>query len=75
MLSRNEAVSVVLSFYDRLDELKNRNVRLVETVEGLKSAARERFLHNPTPLWRFGRKKHLCDDCVRSFRQWFTDVR
>lgn len=41
MLSRNEAVSVVLSFYDRLDELKNRNVSLVETVEGLKSAAGE----------------------------------
>lgn len=41
MLSRNEAVSAVLSFYDRLDELKNRNVSLVETVEGLKSAAGE----------------------------------
>lgn len=35
----------------------------------------ERFLRNPSPLWRFGRKKHLCDDCERSFRQWFTDVR
>lgn len=34
---------------------------------------RERFLRNPIPLWRFGRKKHLCDDCVRSFRRWFTD--
>lgn len=34
---------------------------------------RERFLRNSSPMWRFGRKKHLCDDCVKSFRRWFSD--
>lgn len=32
---------------------------------------RERFLRKPTPLWRLGRKMHICDNCAKSFREWF----
>lgn len=31
------------------------------------------FLRKPTPLWRLGRKIHICDDCAKSFRRWFND--
>lgn len=31
------------------------------------------FLRKPTPLWRLGRKMHICDDCAKSFRRWFRD--
>ena len=34
---------------------------------------RDYFLRNPTPLWRFGRKIHLCGDCARSFCRWFSE--
>lgn len=34
---------------------------------------REHFLRNPSPLYRLGRKMHLCGDCARSFRRWFSD--
>ena len=30
-------------------------------------------LRKPTPLWRIGRKVHICDDCVKSFRRWFNE--
>ena len=33
---------------------------------------RDLFLRKPTPLWRLGRKMHLCDDCAKSFREWFN---
>lgn len=33
------------------------------------------FVSNLTTLWRFRFKKQLYDDCVRRFRQRFTDVR
>ena len=29
------------------------------------------FIRKPTPLWRLGRKIHICDDCAKSFRRWF----
>lgn len=35
--------------------------------------ARDFFLRKPTPLWRLGRKIHICDDCAKSFRRWFND--
>lgn len=31
------------------------------------------FIRKPTPLWRFGRKIHICDDCAKSFRIWFRN--
>lgn len=31
------------------------------------------FIRRPTPLWRLGRKMHICDDCAKSFRRWFND--
>lgn len=31
------------------------------------------FIRKPTPLWRLGRKIHICDDCAKSFRRWFND--
>lgn len=31
------------------------------------------FIRKPTPLWRLGRKIHICDDCAKSFRRWFRD--
>lgn len=31
------------------------------------------FIRKPTPLWRLGRKIHICDDCAKSFRRWFSD--
>ena len=31
------------------------------------------FVRKPTPLWRIGRKMHICDSCVKSFRKWFND--
>ena len=34
---------------------------------------RERFLRKPTPLWRLGRKMHICDNCAKSFREWFNN--
>ncbi len=34
---------------------------------------RDFFLRKPTRLWRFGRKMHLCDNCAKSFRRWFSD--
>ena len=34
---------------------------------------RELFLRKPTPLWRLGRKMHICDNCANSFRRWFCD--
>ena len=34
---------------------------------------RDFFLRKPTPLWRIGRKMHICDDCVKSFRHWFYE--
>lgn len=34
---------------------------------------RGRFLRKPTPIWRIGRKTHLCDNCANSFRRWFSD--
>lgn len=34
---------------------------------------REHFLRKPTPLYRIGLKKHICDDCAKSFRKWFRD--
>lgn len=33
------------------------------------------FLRKPTPLWRLGRKIHICDDCAKSFRRWFNDTK
>ena len=33
------------------------------------------FVRKPTPLWRFGRKIHICDDCAKSFRRWFNDTK
>lgn len=35
--------------------------------------AKHLFVRKPTPLWRLGRKMHLCDDCVKSFREWFNN--
>lgn len=35
-------------------------------------SARDFFLRKPTPLWRLGRKMHLCEDCAKSFREWFN---
>ena len=35
--------------------------------------ARDFFLRKPTPLWRLGRKIHICDDCAKSFLRWFND--
>ena len=35
--------------------------------------ARDFFLREPTQLDRLGRKMHLCDDCAKSFRRWFSD--
>ena len=35
--------------------------------------AKHLFLRKPTPLWRLGRKMHICDDCAKSFRKWFRD--
>lgn len=31
------------------------------------------FIRKPTPLWRLGRKIHICDNCAKSFRRWFND--
>ena len=31
------------------------------------------FVRKPTPLYRIGLKKHLCEDCAKSFREWFND--
>ena len=31
------------------------------------------FVRKPTPLWRLGRKIHICDDCAKSFRIWFRN--
>lgn len=31
------------------------------------------FIRKPTPLWRLGRKIHICDDCAKSFRIWFRN--
>lgn len=35
--------------------------------------ARDFFLREPTKLYRFGSKMHLCDDCTSSFRRWFRN--
>lgn len=35
--------------------------------------ARDYFLRNPTPLYRLGRKMHICDNCANSFSRWFSD--
>ena len=34
---------------------------------------RNLFLRKPSPLWRLGRKMHICDNCAKSFRRWFND--
>ena len=34
---------------------------------------RDYFVRKPTPLYRIGRKMHLCDDCAKSFRKWFYE--
>ena len=34
--------------------------------------AKHFFVRKPTPLWRIGLKKHLCDDCAKSFYEWFN---
>ena len=31
------------------------------------------FVRNIAPMWRIGRKNHLCDDCVKSFRRWMNN--
>lgn len=31
------------------------------------------FVRKPTHLYRIGSKKHLCDDCAKSFRRWFFE--
>ena len=36
-------------------------------------SARDFFVRKPTPLWRIGSKMHICDDCVKSFREWFNN--
>ena len=35
--------------------------------------ARSFFFRNPAPLYRFGRKMHVCGDCAKSFRRWLSD--
>lgn len=34
---------------------------------------RDYFVRKPTPLYRIGRKMHICDDCAKSFREWFYE--
>lgn len=36
---------------------------------------RDFFLRKPTKLWHFGPKLHVCDDCTKSFREWFYEGR
>lgn len=36
---------------------------------------RDFFLRKPTKLWHFGPKLHVCDDCTKSFREWFHDAK
>lgn len=31
------------------------------------------FVRKPTPLWRIGRKVHICDDCAESFLRWCSE--
>lgn len=43
--------------------------------EYVAASARRFFVRKPTKgIYRFGKKRHLCEECARSFDRWMNET-